>query len=132
MAARRSTAGERHSALTDKGVVALREALDGLVEAGRAGSLAHGGHIDLLARDGDVLCDGARKQERFLKYHADIFAQIGRADVVDVHAADAYSTVFGRRLIELVKQEHHRRFAAASAAEDAEDGACRHSEVDVV
>ena len=124
-------AGERHAPLAHKGVVALGKALDRLVEAGGAGGLPDRLHGHLLVRDGDVFPQGTGEEIGLLQDHADILPQPRGLDVADIGAADEDAPATLGKLIELVEQQHHRGFAAAGAAEDAERRAGFHGKADV-
>ena len=81
-------AGQAHAALADFGLVAIGKALDHLV------NLRHlaGVHRLLKRRvrvgDDEVVVDGAREQDGFLRHHAEVMAQFVGAQVADVVAVD--------------------------------------------
>ena len=81
--------GDRGAALTDGGVVALRQGMDPCIELRQAASLG-----DLLiggveASVADVVGDGAGEQHAVLQYERDVATQVGDPDLPQVHAVEA-------------------------------------------
>ena len=121
-------AGERHAALADHGVIALREAGNVPVHAG-----GDGGGADLRvarAADADVLLHRAGEQERLLQHNADVLAHIARGHIGNIHAADGDSALRGR--VQAAEQKQQAALAGAGAAENAEALPGGHGEADVL
>ena len=93
------TAGDRHAALADLRIVAFGKAVDGVVDDGKAGILAHAFNIVAIGTIRNGVLEAFREQERFLQNNADIAAQVRKRDVADIHTADGDFTGALRQLV---------------------------------
>src|ERR1700730_3813744 len=106
-------------ALLEHRRVALRQPLDEFVRAGELG-----GTDDFVQRGGrlghrDVLAHRAAEQKILLQYDADLRAQMGEVELLQILAVDVYQP--GLRPVETLDQPGDRRLARAAAADDADD-----------
>ena len=119
------TAGEGHTALPDKGVVAGSETLNRIVDARDFRSPADLVHVLLMPGDADILGERTREQERLLQDHADVPAK-----VILLYFGDHAAT--GSQIIEVIKEIHEGRFARPGPAEDSESGTGWNRQGDIV
>ena len=124
------TAGEVLALLTYGGIVAFRQVHDGLVDIGFFGDFN-----DLLdagsgLADGDILANGALKEDRVLQHHADIVAQYVQGIQATIHAVD-----FNHALLNIVEardQLDQRGFAAAGEADQSDPLARAEMQIDAL
>ena len=84
-------ARERHAALADHGLIAGRELLDIVRNAGRLRGLAHG--LVVCAADADVLLDRAGEEERLLQHDPDMITNPRRGHVRDILPTDRHAAL---------------------------------------
>ncbi len=92
-------------------LVALRQALDEVVDLCRPAGLDHLGQRGVGLREREVVPQGAGKQPRFLRHDAEVHAQLVRAEMADVMAVDADAAAV--RQVEALQQLRQRALAAA-------------------
>ena len=123
-------AREAHSALADRGVVAVRQRDDEVVRARRF----RGGHdvglAGVRARVRDVLGDARREQHRLLEHDRELVAQIGQPVLAKIDAVEQDLT--GARIVEARQEAHERRLPGSCRPGDAEPRAGRDLERDVI
>ena len=120
-------AGELDALFADDGRVALRQALDEVVNVGGPGRVLH-----LLARgarpaEADILLDRAVEQERVLVHDRDQRADLRKGQRAQIVAAQQDAALIG--IVEAQQQAHDRRLAAARGADEAQPLASGRREV---
>ena len=105
------SAGQFQPALTDNGVITLRQAIDKIVDVGDLRRLPHLIHARILIRILDVVVDGVVEQHRILRHDADVLAQAGLSHVADVLPVDQDAAVI--RFVKTEQQSRQRGLAGA-------------------
>ena len=126
------SAGDGDAPLADGGIIALGKALDGVVDHSQTGIAADGFQIGSGSALGDAVLKALGEEEGLLQNDADIFSQIRKLDVSDIHPADGDGSVFPRQLIEPVQQVHQGGFSRASSSQNAEGSACLDGKAHIV
>ena len=116
------------AAVGERGLVALGQAADHLVDAGGAGGGDDVGHVG-VAEAGDVLADPALEEQRVLRQVADGLAEAGA--LVGEGALAVEEDAAGGRRPEADDEPGERRLAGAGGADDAEELAGLDAEGDV-
>ena len=101
-------AGQAHTALAQKGGIALGQCLQKIVCKGLARSSKHLGIAGTGAAIADVFQRAGRKNHRVLRHGADVAAQFGEGQLAQVHAieVDAAALVAVHIVEALQKLEH--------------------------
>ena len=108
-------ARQRHAALADPGVVAMREFHDEVVGVRRLGRRHDGLQADVGSPVGDVVADGAGEQPGILHDDADVPSQRPQLQIPHVDAVQADDTAGG--VVKTRDQLRQGAFAAAGAAQ---------------
>ena len=104
----------------DDGVIAVREGVDGVVDAGDGGRLADARKPGIRMGNRDVFSDRAGEEVGFLQNQADILPEVVLPDFPDIDPADGDRTFPGAQIIEPVEEGGDGALAGAGAAEDRE------------
>ena len=81
---------------------------------------------------GNALPEALGKEEGLLQHNADVFPQVGEADVLDVHPANGDFAVFLGQLVEPVQQVHQGGFPRACGPQNAKGASGPDSKAHVV
>lgn len=119
-------AGQRSATLSHHGVVALGEQLDEVMGVGGAGRRDDVRLCRVRSAVGNVLPYGAVEDERLLKYHRDVLAQLGQLQVPEVGAVEEDCPLI--RFVEAQLQLPDRGFTGTARADQCQRRAGRHVE----
>ena len=125
-------AGQGDAPLAHEGIVALAEAGNGFIQAGRAGRGLHFLLRQVRCGDAQVLPQRPGEEEGLLQHDADIPPQMRQPDLPDIRSADGDPPAVFRKGIQPVQQVHHGGFARAGAAQDTQGGSGGNRQVDIV
>ena len=114
------TAGEGHTSLSDKCVIAGGETLDRVIDARNLCCPADLVHIFLMSGDSDIFGERAREEEGLLQNNSEVHAQVVLFYIGYIYAADRDSSAVRSKIIEVIKEIHERRLARTGPAEDSE------------
>src|SRR5262249_42627165 len=105
-------AGEFDTAVADQGLVALGKAGDKIVRIGLAGGVLDIGATSTGSAVGDVVGNGAAKQQYLLRHDRHLVTQMAQRVVAAVSAVDQYPARVG--VVKTEQQRDNRRFARAA------------------
>jgi len=123
------TAGERHAAFADPGLVGFGKPRDVLVDLGGLGGADDPLILGPGVGIGDVVAHGGIEQERLLLHQPDVFAKTGEGDLADVAAVQRDPSA--GHVVEAWDQVRQGRLAAAGRSDDAKSASRPHLEADV-
>ena len=123
-------AAERHAALANDRVVAVRQLADEFMRLRRARAFFNLRPRRLRPTVGDVLSDRRAEQESLLKNHAHRPPQLRQVQLLRIHAVEQHASL--RRVVEARDQVHERGLARARRPDDRDGLAWMHGKAHFV